>query len=82
MARYAAPARNSIGQSVRAGQSVGHPTAWALSGTLSGMLFGVPREDPVTALVVVQLVTAVGLVATLVPAFRATRVDPLVVLRS
>jgi predicted permease len=46
------------------------------------VLFGVSARDPLTYTVVGVLITAVSLVATLVPAHRATRVDPMVALRA
>jgi len=49
---------------------------------ISNLLFGVGARDPLTFVAVVLLVTFVSLVATLVPARRATRVDPLTALRS
>jgi putative ABC transport system permease protein len=45
-------------------------------------LFGVSARDPFTFLVVVTLVTVVSIVATLVPAHRATHVDPMIALRA
>ena len=52
-----------------------------LAGALEGPLFGVAPTDGVTALVVVASLAIVGLVATLIPSWRATRIDPAVVLR-
>ncbi|HUQ52126.1 MAG TPA: ABC transporter permease, partial [Gammaproteobacteria bacterium] len=48
---------------------------------LAGMLFGVSPFDAVTFGGVVALVTSVAIVAALVPAVRAARVDPMTVLR-
>ena len=45
-------------------------------------LFGVTPRDPFTYLVVVMLVTIVSIVATVVPAHRASRVDPMIALRA
>ena len=49
---------------------------------IQNILFGVTARDPLTYTVVVALITTVSLVATLVPARRATRVDPMVALRA
>jgi putative ABC transport system permease protein len=49
---------------------------------IGNILFGVSARDPFTFGVVFTLVALVSLVAMLVPARRATRVDPLVALRS
>lgn len=63
------------------GMITGLPAAWLLSGVLEGLLFGVTPTDAVTAAAVVGLLGAVGLVASLLPSWRATRIDPVVVLR-
>jgi putative ABC transport system permease protein len=49
--------------------------------TLTSMLFGVNPRDPVTFVVIAGILALVSLVACLVPARRATRVDPMVALR-
>ena len=49
---------------------------------IGNLLIGVGARDPFTFAVVVALVALVSLVATLVPARRATRVDPLIALRA
>ncbi len=68
------------------GLSIGVGAALAL-GTFAGtgiqtILFGVTARDPLTYAVVITLITVVSLIATVVPARRATRVDPLVALRA
>jgi predicted permease len=49
---------------------------------IGNILFGVGARDPLTFAVVVALIVGVSLLATFVPARRATRVDPLIALRS
>ena len=56
--------------------------ALAASRVMSSVLFGVRPDDPATFALVVLLLLAVATVATLIPARRATRVDPVVALRA
>jgi predicted permease len=64
------------------GLLLGAATAVALSGLLKSLLFGVERGDPVTFLGISILLAVAAAVACYVPARRATRVDPMVALRS
>jgi len=48
---------------------------------LANQLYGVQPVDPTTFLVVPALLTAASLAASSIPAWRATRIDPLVALR-
>jgi ABC-type antimicrobial peptide transport system permease subunit len=50
--------------------------AFVASRLLRGMLYGVGVLDPMTYVIVGCLLTAAALLATIVPAVRATRVDP------
>ena len=67
---------------IAAGVAIGLVAAFAASRVLTSMLFGVKPTDVPTFLGVSLLLAALALLACAVPAFRATRVDPLVVLRS
>ena len=55
--------------------------ALVLTRLMETLLFGVRPSDPATLAGVAALITAVAAAASLVPAVRATRVDPLVALR-
>lgn len=63
------------------GLGVGLVLAPVAGKALEGMLFGVEATDVLTLTVVPLLLALVALLATLVPALRATRVEPVVVLR-
>jgi putative ABC transport system permease protein len=65
-----------------AGLAVGLALAFWLTRVLASMLFGVSRHDPATFLAVAAAMIGVALLACYLPARRATRVDPLVALRS
>lgn len=55
--------------------------ALVLTRLLSGMLYGVSPSDPITLASVNLLVLAVAMIASLLPAIRASRLDPMQVLR-
>jgi ABC-type antimicrobial peptide transport system permease subunit len=51
------------------------------SRALITLLFGVSRLDPATYLVVIAMLVSVSAMAAWVPAWRAARVDPTIILR-
>jgi ABC-type antimicrobial peptide transport system permease subunit len=64
------------------GTVVGVGAAVALAGLAGRFLYGVSATDPATFIGIPALLVSVALLASYVPARRATRVDPLVALRS
>jgi ABC-type antimicrobial peptide transport system permease subunit len=53
-----------------------------LGRAMQGLLFGVKPTDPLTLGAVSLVLAAVACAASLEPAFRASRVDPLIALRN
>jgi ABC-type antimicrobial peptide transport system permease subunit len=64
-----------------AGLVLGMAASAVLTRLISGMLFGVRPTDPVTLAATAALLLAVSLAASCVPAFRASRLDPMKTLR-
>jgi putative ABC transport system permease protein len=65
-----------------AGLALGVLAAAALGRVLTTLIFGVTARDLATFVSVSAIVIAVGFVASLLPGYRATRVDPLQALRA
>jgi len=63
------------------GVAVGLAGAYGLGRYMAAMLFSVKPSDPTSLLGVALLMLAVSFLANLVPAMRATRVDPITALR-
>jgi putative ABC transport system permease protein len=65
-----------------AGAVVGVAASWGLAQSMRALLFDLSPHDPATYIWMVAAIAAVALVASYLPARRATRVDPLVALRA
>jgi ABC-type antimicrobial peptide transport system permease subunit len=63
------------------GVVVGVASALAMGRLIATLIFGVTPHDTLTLVAVATILTIVGAVASLMPAYRATRVDPLTALR-
>jgi putative ABC transport system permease protein len=64
-----------------AGVGIGALLAWSVTRAMETLLYGVGAADPLTFALVAGLLAVVSTVACAVPAVRAARVDPMLVLR-
>ena len=64
------------------GVAIGSALAYGASGVMRTLLWGVRANDPVTFAVVVVTLLAVAIAASLIPAWRIRRFDPVSLLRS
>jgi ABC-type antimicrobial peptide transport system permease subunit len=77
--------RMVVGQAFRLtvlGVGIGLAGAYAVTRLMAGVLFGVSTTDPPTFIGVTVILAFSSLIAAWVPADRATRVDPMIALRS
>jgi predicted permease len=65
-----------------AGIALGLVGAWSLSRAIASLLFDVSATDPVTFVLSGSVLTGVAALACVVPAIRATRIDPVMALRA
>jgi len=73
-----------VGQGMKVvllGVGIGLLGGLALGRAVSSLVFGVPVRDPATFSLVAVVLTAVAFAACIIPARRASRVDPMVALR-
>jgi putative ABC transport system permease protein len=63
------------------GIAIGAAAGFAATRALRQLLYGVSAADPVTFVTVAAVITAVTLLASYIPARRATKIDPMVALR-
>jgi putative ABC transport system permease protein len=63
------------------GVVLGLGAALALSRVVSSLIYGVRATDPLTFAAVALLLLIVGIFATIIPAYRATRIEPVRILR-
>ena len=64
------------------GLGAGVVLAFALGRTISALLYGVSAHDPVIYVLAPSLLGIVAMLSALLPALRASRVDPIVALRT
>jgi len=69
------------GKIALAGVAVGLGGALALTRMMTSLLFGVSPTDPLTFAAIPIVLIAIVFIASLVPAVRATRLDPMAALR-
>jgi putative ABC transport system permease protein len=73
-----------VGQGLKltlVGMVIGLGAALAVTRVMETLLYEVSATDPLTFIAIALLLVGVALVASFIPARRATRVDPIVALR-
>jgi ABC-type antimicrobial peptide transport system permease subunit len=63
------------------GLAIGVPAALALGRYVASQLYGIEPQDPTIAVATVVLIALVSAIAGLIPAHRASRINPILALR-
>jgi predicted permease len=66
---------------VGTGLMIGLAAAFALTRVMASLLFGISATDPVTFVIISLILVSVAVLASYLPALRATKIDPMVALR-
>jgi len=80
-AQVVGPMLRQVGLLCAVGLTIGHLGALAVTPVVGSLLIGVSPNDPAGSATVSLMLAAVALVATWVPAWHASAVDPMVALR-
>jgi ABC-type antimicrobial peptide transport system permease subunit len=67
---------------VGAGMLLGIAAAFILTRVMATLLYGISATDPVTFIGISLVLLAVAILASYIPALRATKVDPIIALRA
>jgi ABC-type antimicrobial peptide transport system permease subunit len=65
-----------------AGVIIGLAGSWLLTPVLRSWLYEIEPGDPLTFIGLAALLVAIALIATAIPARRATKVDPVIAMRA
>ena len=75
----------TVGQGLKlvgAGMILGLGAAFLLTRVMATLLYGISATDPITFIGISVVLLAVAILASYVPALRATKVDPITALRA